>query len=315
MNGKVISVINWKGGVGKTTLTHHLGTGLMHLSDEERMRYLGSLDTPRVLLVDSDAQCSLSIACLEADGYQDIAFTKKMETLQDLYLPFLENEQIDKKVESCILKWHVRSSGKGTYPTVDLLPSHQELSFMDMNIAVYKRASLRGSLMDSDIYKFQVLKRMLGQVRDQYDFILIDCPPNLNYLTMNALYASDYYLIPTLLDMLSIYGISSIINRVNEMNELFGASDSGYQKTDLIGIVANNVREYNKEPKDTQMLILQRLYEMCGDQVFQNYVTYGDGIPQASQYGLPVYGLSGKAKRQVDEMLAVLTELLERIGR
>ncbi len=50
---KVISVINWKGGVGKTTLTHHLATGLIHLSEEERVKYLGSSDIPRVLMVDT----------------------------------------------------------------------------------------------------------------------------------------------------------------------------------------------------------------------------------------------------------------------
>ena len=63
-NCKVISIINWKGGVGKTTLTHHLGTGFAHLSEDERLQYLGKKDLPKVLLIDNDAQCSLSVSCL-----------------------------------------------------------------------------------------------------------------------------------------------------------------------------------------------------------------------------------------------------------
>ncbi|CFX11794.1 P-loop containing nucleoside triphosphate hydrolase [Syntrophomonas zehnderi OL-4] len=316
MGAKVISIINWKGGVGKTTLTHHLGTGIMHLEPEERVRYFGREDMPRVLLVDSDAQCSLSVACLDVETYERLIYREKRETLNDIYLPYLQNDRWESDVGSCILKWQVRASNRGTYPTVDLLPAHQELIFMDMNIAVYKRASMVGSLMESDVYKFQVLDQILLQVKDDYDFIFIDCPPSLNFLTLNAFYASDYYLIPTLLDLLAIYGLSSIVSRVEEMNGVFLRSADGYTPTKLLGVVANNVREYKQEPKESQATIQQQLFNMVGDQLFQNYVTMGDGIPSANQVGYPVYALSGtnsKAKKQGQEMLAVLTEMLERM--
>ncbi len=316
-NCRVISVINWKGGVGKTTMTHHLGTGLLHLSQEECQEYWGLKDRPRVLLVDSDAQCNLSIACLQPDNYEDYAYNKKLGTLLNVYNAFLAQQDEQMQVQSCIMKWAVRGANNSVYPEVDLLPSHQDLIFMDLNMATYQRASIRGNMIGGEIYKFQVLKRALKQVRDNYDFIFIDCPPTFNFITLNALYASDYYLIPTLLDALSTYGISSIINRVDEMNEMFCASAREFEPARLLGIIPNNVREYRQEPKDSQMLMLERLYALLGTDVFPLYVTEGDGIPAAAQMGNPVYditGTSSKAKKQAEEMLEVLREVLRRIA-
>lgn len=316
-NCRVVSVINWKGGVGKTTMTHHLGTGLLHLDKGEWQKYLGSEERPNILLVDSDAQCNLSIACLQPDTYEDYAYNKKLGTLLNVYNAFLAQQDEQMQVKSCIMNWAVRGPGNSVYPTVDLLPSHQDLIFMDLNMATYQRASLRGNVIGGEIYKFQVLNRALEQVRDHYDFIFIDCPPTFNFITLNALYASDYYLIPTLLDALSTYGISSIINRVREMNEMFSASTRDFKPARLLGIVPNNVREYRQEPKDSQMLMLERLYAMQGTDVFPLYVTEGDGIPVAAQTGNTVYAITGsssKAKRQAEEMLDVLREALKRMA-
>ncbi|MDD2300163.1 MAG: ParA family protein [Fermentimonas sp.] len=314
---KVISVINWKGGVGKTTLTHHLGTGFFHLSDAERVKYLGTKEVPRVLLIDNDAQCSLSVSCLGEMKYEDLIFSKKMGTIADLYLPFLQDAKAYMNVESYILKWSVNRDATGTYPQVDLFPAHQDLIYTDMDIAVYQPAGYKANMaMDPMTSKCQVLNNILAQVKDNYDFIFIDCPPNLNYITQNALYISDYYLIPTKLDFLSTYGISSIFNKVDEINNMFTGRMANYKPVELIGIVANQVIEYGQEPKSTQGNILKRLYDSYGDMVFQNYVNDGDGISGASQLGYPVYAVkkSGtKARQQSDAMQAVLCELLERI--
>lgn len=314
---KVISVINWKGGVGKTTLTHHLGTGFFHLSDAERKKYLGTEEVPRVLLIDNDAQCSLSVSSLGEIKYEDLIFTKKMGTIADLYLPFLQDANADMKVESYILKWSVNRDATGTYPQIDLFPAHQDLIYTDMDIAVYQPAGYKANMaMDPMMYKCQVLSRILDQVRDNYDFIFIDCPPNLNYITQNALYISDYYLIPTKLDLLSIYGISSIFNKVDELNNMFTGRMANYKPVELIGIVANQVTEYKQEPKSSQGNIMKRLYDSYGDMVFQNYVTDGDGISGASQLGFPVYAVNksnANGRKQADAMQAVLCEMLERI--
>jgi len=110
--------------------------------------------------------------------------------------------------------------------------------------------------------------------------------------------------------------VSSIIGKVTELNEIFGNLVQDYKSVELIGIVPNRVKEYNKEPKGSQSNILERLYESYGNMVFQNYVTDGDGISSASQMGFPVYGLTGSsvnARKQADAMQAVLCEMLERL--
>jgi len=310
---KVISVINWKGGVGKTTLTHHLATGLIHLSEEERVKYLGSSDIPRVLMVDTDAQCSLSIACLEISNFEDLVYRKSLMTILHLFKPFVERDEPGLNVQEYIMTWQVRSGNNSNYPTVHLIPSHQDLIFTDMDIAVFRRAS---AFENGDLYKSQALERILQQVKDDYDFIFIDCPPNLNYLTQNAIYASDYYLVPTLLDTLSSYGLFSLNRKVNELNDWWSRMNPKYRPTRLLGIVPNNVREYSQEPRKSQKLILEGLYEAHGDQVFQNYVTDGDGISRASQVGQPVYSIMSsdkKARQQGEQMMAVLEEALERL--
>lgn len=93
---------------------------------------MGTNELPRVLLVDSDAQCSSSVSCLGELEYDDLVFTKKLGTIADLYLPFLENKNVDINVESYILKWAVRRQGTITYPEVDLLPAHQDLIYTDI---------------------------------------------------------------------------------------------------------------------------------------------------------------------------------------
>lgn len=316
-NCKVISVINWKGGVGKTTLTHHLATGFAHLTDQERQKYLGTRELPRVLLIDNDAQCSLSVLCLGEKEYEDNFIVKKKGTIADLYVPFLQSENPLIDVQSYIMSKAVNKDAKTSYDRVDLLPAHQELIYTDMDLAVYTPPSYKGNMkFDTNLVKLQVLNRILKESKDNYDYIFIDCPPNLNYVTQNALYFSDYYLIPTQLDFLSVYGISSIIAKVDDLNATFADIQMDYQPTKLIGIVANKVKEYGKEPKISQTGILLRLYETFGETVFENYVTDGEGITNASQIATTVYATSGSgsvAKKQAEAMREILCETLERI--
>lgn len=314
---KVISVINWKGGVGKTTLTYHLGTGLQRLNKAEREKYLGKADYPRVLLVDNDAQCSLSVSCLGDKHFEDLVYKHGHPTVMQLYNHYLVHEEdYGFTVKDCLVKQSVRAKENQVFSGIDLLPAHQSLIYTDMDIAVYEKANHRSSLLGSKVYKFQMLKHMLDSVKDDYDYIFIDCPPNLNFITLNAIYASDYYLIPTLLDKLSTYGISSITNKIDELHRDFYLSDPFYEAAELIGIVANCVTERNQAPKQTELNTLQNLQMEFADLVFTNYLTRGDGIPKAFEQGFPVYALAdskGNAGKQSELLLKILQEMLERI--
>ena len=72
---KVVSMINWKGGVGKSTLTLHLGVNIMRRHE----------DTPRVLLIDLDPQCNLSYLALGVTGYVDAVYQNGQATLKDIF--------------------------------------------------------------------------------------------------------------------------------------------------------------------------------------------------------------------------------------
>ena len=312
---QVISLINWKGGVGKTTLTHHLGTGLQRLTKAERKKYLGEERFPRVLLIDSDAQCNLSIACLTADHYEDVIYKEGMGSIRQLYKEFLEREDTKMNVNTIILKNAVQAETGRLYENIDLILSHMDMNSMDMNIAIYKKASWETSLVGSaEIYKFQVMHNNLERVKEHYDFIFIDCPPSLNYVSLNAIYASQYYIVPTLLDRLSTYGIQSITNKISEMNHLFFNSADDYEETELLGIVANGVVERNGVPKRGQQRILNGLKELYGETVLVSYMTYGGGITEASELGLPVYAQGdATAQKQSELMMNIVREMLDRV--
>ena len=67
-----------------------------------------------------------------------------------------------------------------------------------------------------------ILKEAISSVMDNYDFILIDCPPNLGIITLNGIYISDYYLIPCIPDILSTYGIPQILGRIDSFKKETG---------------------------------------------------------------------------------------------
>jgi len=311
------SIVNWKGGVGKTTIAYHLGTGLEMLEPEHREEHLGSEEVPRVLLVDNDAQCNLTIACVGSDQFEKM-LGKGVKTMKDLYKEFLENDTPVVKVEEYILEGVVRRNGSQTFERIDLLPAHPDLVYTDMSFAIYSRADFKESMSGPPMYKFRVLDRILEQVRDRYDFIFIDCPPSMHYLTQNAIYASDYYIIPTLPDWFSAYGLHSIVAKVQEFNRWWDLAGNGrYRATELVGIIPNNVKEYNQEPIQSQAAIINGLRERYGDLVFYNYLTNGDGIPRALHEAQPVYtlaGSGGSAAKQTKLLRRILVEFLDRIA-
>jgi len=311
-----VSVVNWKGGVGKTTLTHHLAVGLQVMTEAEREEKLGMRRKPRVLLIDNDAQCNLTISCLGSDKF-DKMVERGSGTMRELYATFLRDEDPDSDVEEFIVEGMVRKSKYENYEDIDVLSSHPDLIYTDMDFAIYSEPDFKKSMLGSNIYKFQVLDRILERVRERYDFIFIDCPPSMHYLTQNSIYTSDYYLIPMLPDWLSTYGIHSIVTKVDELNRMFRlAEDGNYVETELVGIVANKVREYKEKPIQSQSAIINDLKEQHRDQVFAQYLTDGDGISQASSMGVPVYAIAGSggtARKQSELLQEILGEFLDKI--
>ena len=102
----------------------------------------------------------------------------------------------------------------------------------------------------------EVLHRAIGPIIDEYDFVLIDCPPNLGLITLNGLRISDGYIIPTIPDVLSTYGIPQIVTRIGEFAdniaesiEPFGIVVTKYQSnSSLHGRTLKQIRDDDKYP-------------------------------------------------------------------
>lgn len=279
----VVSMINWKGGVGKTTLTLHLATGLAERHGK------------RVLLIDLDAQCNLSFLAIGTSEHVTHTYTNSQPTLKDIFDSYFSPTPLT--ANNVILQQQVRANAEQVYTTVDIILSYQELTLLDMKLAREKRSG-RDHREETkfEIEKLSVIKNIINLVTHDYDYVLRDCPPNVHLVTQNAFFASDYYVIPAIPDFLSTVGISLINTYMNQFNNDYtsmwvyaGLSDS-YVATRFGGIIFNMVDEYGGGPKNGHQQIINSTAAQLGrSAIFSKYVTDGDGISTAAQMNLPVY--------------------------
>lgn len=291
---KIVSMINWKGGVGKTTATLNIGAGLAEFSDFE-----GS----RVLLVDLDPQTNLSYSVMGVDNYVKWAYKEGRPTLKNLYEDYLSNKDhfnVDEAlVKDCI----------GSSKNIDLLPSHLELIFIDMKLAKKKEgvAELE-QIAGEELNRLSILLNLFKQVENDYDYIICDCPPNFNLVTQNAIFASEAFFIPALPDFLSTIGMQQIVQEVSKLNkrvkqyiDLYDPSIE-YKNTDLKGILFTRVKEYRGRPKESHYETITRIENEFPGKVFGGgslYITDGDGLVKASNEFRSIYDHASRYKDTV----------------
>lgn len=167
----IIAVANQKGGTGKSTTTHNLGTNLARQGK-------------KVLVADLDSQGNLTM-CLGYNQPDDLPCT--MAHL----LKGLIDETFSYQKEDYIL--HAEGC--------DLIPSSIQLSGIEPSLA---NAMSRENL----------LKRLLSPIKDEYQYILLDCPPSLGLLTINALAAATSVLVPVQAHYLSAKGLELLIGTI-----------------------------------------------------------------------------------------------------
>jgi chromosome partitioning protein len=198
---RVISTINLKGGVGKTTTTVGLA------------EFLSVEFNKKVLVIDLDPQTNATTVLIGEDRWRDLNDSGR--TLVTLFTDALRDEREDAHFDrDSTLQRHV--SPVEEVRTVDLLPSSLDL------IDVQDRlASMPSGRFYSD-NPTDLLRRAVRPILDDYDYVLVDCPPNLGIVTLNGLRISDGYIIPTIPDVLSTYGIPQIQARVKAFADNLG---------------------------------------------------------------------------------------------
>ncbi len=144
-----------------------------------------------------------------------------------------------------------------------------------------------------------VLKNVLAPSKD-YDFIIIDCPPSLSLLTVNALNASDKVIIPIELDVLSIQGLQQILQTIGKIKKVFN------QNLDVTGILAVKVDERRKLTYEVLDLVSNNFKVP----VFNNYVRVNVRAAEAPSFGASVVSYSPKSNSAKD-YLNVANELVK----
>ena len=211
---QVISLIQMKGGVGKTTCAVNLAA------------YLAREHNKKVLLIDFDPQTNASLSLMKEDRWRE--WEKEHGTMADI----LEVEQKRKHADAFKLTDCIVPSVVPEIPGLDLIPSHLKLTFLDLDLAARPGRE-------------RIFARKLEKVLPNYDFVLCDCPPNLMTATQNALYASDWYLVPMQPDFLSSIGLSLLQDRL------------GYLRKSLefqircLGVVFSRVRRHIQFHQET----------------------------------------------------------------
>ena len=243
--GKVISVANQKGGVGKTTTTVNLSTLLAKKGK-------------KVLLIDTDPQ---------GNATSGLGVTKELEN--SVYDILVGEIGFDETIQETAIK------------NLKVCPSNISLAGAEVELV---------SMMSRE----QRLKTKLDVIKDQYDYILIDCPPSLGLITLNAFTASDSVLIPVQCEYFALEGLGQLLNTVNLVKkhlnknlEIEGALLTMYDaRTNLSNQVVKEVKKYFE------------------NKVYKTVIPRNVRLSEAPSYGMPIsiYDARSKGAKAYDKL-------------
>ena len=268
---KIITLLNRKGGVGKTTLSFHLAGELAKHG--------------KVLLIDNDPQANLSQILLGSRRFSAIEPTQSVTAVYRR-LPV-------SVAELAVPVWESTKFIDFTAYPVLLVPSHESLGAA--NVANPHEATLeeQGAMVDW----------LFGFEDFTVDFVLIDCPPNLQLCSWAALAASTHLLIPTLPsrpDMLALHPMIKFLTCVRHGNPTLS----------LLGIAVNRMEETNRDQRKIEDTIRGQHPGECFRTIIPKAAPFGEAMTR----GLPlcILGPSSKAGRA---MAHLATEILGRLRR
>lgn len=297
---QTISVINYKGGVGKTTVTANLAAELAFRGYD-------------ILLIDLDPQSSLTFSFLSVDDWHKKY--EKDKTIKNWYDAFID-EDSDFDLSSLIVSpASVNRAVKDG--SVDLICSHLELINVDLELAARLSGATPRQTRNNYLRVHSRLRQGLSTLEeDAYDFILIDCPPNFNIVTKTALVCSDYLLVPAKPDYLSTLGIDTLRRNVNNLVSGYNkyvdeANDSHWENIspEILGVLFTMITPYSRVPISAQRQYIQQVKGL-GIPTFETVIRKNDTIyADAPEYGVPVVLLpvSGRTYEDVRAELEQLT--------
>lgn len=280
---KRVSVINFKGGVGKTTLSFNLAAGLARFH------------TARVLLMDMDHQSSLSIVCMGAAGWQ--ASVSANETVNQIFKPFIAPSAMPgtEIIQSTNLH-------PANYGGLHIVPASLQLDDVEIELT----ASHHGNAIHSEWDKRTLVCRWLEEtgVDNDYDYIIFDCPPATKIVSQNAIAASHGYIIPVIPEAVMERGAPHLRNmiaqgidtRLKALATMGAARPMHVPDTALVGVVVTRIETHGPAASgytDDHTQHLGSLQRRWRTDLLQPYIEKGTGISQAMASGVPVYDRAG----------------------
>ena len=171
----------------------------------------------------------------------------------------------------------------------DILPTNGDLTAAEVE------------LMNMSVAREQRLRQALEPVRDNYDYILIDCPPSLNMLTLNAMVAADSVMIPMQCEYYALEGLSALLNTIEEIR------GSVNPKLEIEGLLRTMYDPRNNLSTDVSgQLILH-----FGDKVYRTVIPRNVRLAEAPSHGMPVLNYD-RTSRGAVAYLALAGEILRR---
>jgi chromosome partitioning protein len=198
----------------------------------------------RVLLVDLDPQGALSVGL--GVNYQELDRT--------VYNLLMER---DSTVDDVLLKTNV--------PGMDLVPSNIDLSAAEVQLV-------------GEVAREHALRRVLGSVISDYDFILLDCQPSLGLLTVNALTAADGVVIPLECEFFALRGVALLIQTIDKVRERLNPP------LEVKGVLATMYDARTVHSRE----VLARLVEAFGDRTFHTVINRTVRFPETTVAGEPI---------------------------
>ena len=218
---KVISFINMKGGVAKTTSTVEIAA------------VLAKIHGKKVLVLDLDPQTNATLSLISLEKWEEVKDTATIADVLEM------NRGMSSRNDVFDINRAIIENVSGIN-NLDLIPSHLELTFLDLDLG--PRAA-----------RESILKGQIRNLTKEYDYILIDCPPNLTLAPQNALVISDYIIVPVVPEVFPAIGLPLLVNRVQSWKRNIEACN-----VQFLGMVFTKVdRRYNMHAE--QMDALRRL--------------------------------------------------------
>ncbi|MBO4733235.1 MAG: ParA family protein [Clostridia bacterium] len=254
--GKIISVVNQKGGVGKTTSAVNLSAGIGMLGK-------------KVLLVDIDPQGNTT------SGY-GINKNKLEKTSYQLLIG-------EAKAGETII--HT------AFQNVDIIPSSIDLAAAEVDLIAIEHREAR-------------LKMALAPVREQYDYIFVDCPPSLGLITINALVASDTVFVPIQCEYFALEGLSQLMASIRQIKRLYNPT------IEIEGIL---LTMYDGRLNLTAQVVAE-IKKYFSGKLYKTAIPRAVRLSEAPSYGQPIQYYDKRSKGAI-AYNDLAQEFLRRNGR